>query len=141
MKITRCAQWISPQCVSIQDCESEDGRLNPRQTQPFNQGILTKTFCQSPDKAFPRSLQWAWELNFLTTWYISMSIKWLTHVKNGGVLQLEIGIWKERLETAKWHQSYKSKNEKVKYSTCLCDINSFQCFTLSQSKFWFEIML
>lgn len=126
MKITRCARRISPQCVSIQDCKSEDGRLNPRQTQPFNQGILTKTFRQSPDKAFPRSLQWAWELNFLTTWYIiSMSIKWLTHVKNGGILELRIGIWKEKLETSKCHQnvSYKSKNEKVNF-TCLCDINN-----------------
>lgn len=35
-----------------------------------------------------------------------MSIKWMTHVKNGGILELGIGIWKERLRTAKWHQKF-----------------------------------
>lgn len=38
--------------------------------------------------------------------YISMSIKWMTHVKNGGILELGIGIWKERLRTAKWHEKF-----------------------------------
>lgn len=30
----------------------------------------------------------------------------MTHVKNGGILELGIGIWKERLRTAKWHQKF-----------------------------------